>query len=121
MVNADIDEWSVVVVDVYSIQFIENLKPLGYDPEDGVLTVQCHQVVVSESDEKLLSKMSTSEWFKFGPRFAVPTRPFFLILKSVWISSRKNLFSGPCTILNKTQDYSKMLVCCFPGVETLHT
>jgi hypothetical protein len=83
MVDADVDEWSVVVVDVYSIQFIENLKPLSYDPEDSMLTVQCHQMIVSESDEELSSLNFTSEWFKFGPRFAVPTRPFFFILKSV--------------------------------------
>ena len=100
MVDSDVDERSVVVVDVYSIQFIENLKPLGDDSEDGVLTVQCHQMVVSECDEELLSQSTTSEWLRFGPRFAVPTSPFFFILKSVWISSRKNFCSGPCTILD---------------------
>ena len=36
----------------------------------------------------------------FGPRFAVPTSPFFLILKSVWMTSLKNFFSSPSSILS---------------------
>jgi hypothetical protein len=41
----------------------------------------------------------------------VPTRPFFLILKSVCISSRKNFCSGPWTILLETASTRK----CWSG------
>lgn len=99
MEDADVDHGSVMVVHVDLVELVQDVEPLRHESEDRVLAVQSHEVLVGQRYEELGDLLSTSELFMCGPRFAVPTSPFRLILKSVWITSLKNFFCSPSKIL----------------------